>query len=259
MKIQDYNKAMNEIHVNQETLVRKIQEKQVSGQTQRIFFTGLRTVLAVVLALVLFAGALFKFSPMPQKDSFTILAYAAGSDGILLSEEPVDILYDSRPKYLFSSEGTGEVNYQLWFRCEGDHIESITYRCSDEPITRSDLSRVPCYFVENRTVSIEERKECENQDNFLKSMTDTESGSSDIVQLIGNEYTVPYQKQDTPNSAIEVRCTTEKGSDDFLTAHAEPFTIEIIQTLTDGSTRTSTLLLTPLENAFDGLEIHILN
>ena len=265
MNIQNYKDAMNELSPDKQKLYTRIQEK-VSDRSVKYLFKGPRPALAFALALCLLAGCLLIPALPGQEKSLTIMACAAGSKSIPLSEEPTFVYCQSDIQFAVTHADSdhGVVNYNLGFQCEGDGILQITYRCQDEPVTPNNRADASCYFVYNLTVPVEEKESYMKREDFLQSLQPSGSPDCEMVFLIGNEYTVPYDRQDTEIFGIEIPVTTTLHLDDtasitYETAAMEPITIEVILTMEDGSTQTKELRLTPAENdAMDGLNIQLL-
>lgn len=256
MKIQDYNKTMDQIHADQ----KKLMEAVLKSSPAQTHFRP-QAVLAAALAVVLLACTILNLPLSGGKDSFTITVHAAGNDSIQLTEEPAWIQYNSDMEYAVSGpeDNWGILNYNLWFNCEGKDISSITYRCADTVITKDNYDKYPCYFVKNLTVPAAER---DNYD-FFRSTTSLADGISHLVLLVGNEYTVSYDTQKNQNLGIEIRAVKTKEIPEESSVYsiflAEPFDIDVILNMTDGSTQIKTLKLTPMENALDGLSIQIID
>lgn len=274
MKIQDYNNTMDQIHADHNKLMEAVFKRQntcntASPPTTATAQTALyphillrpQTVLAAALAVLLLSVNILRLPLSDQKGSFTITVYAAGNDSIQLTDEPAWIRYNSDMEFAVSGpeDNWGIINYNLRFYCEGEGISSITYRCADTVITKDNYAKYPCYFVKNLTVPAAERK---NYD-FFRSTTSTADGISHLVLLVGNEYTVSYDAQESQNLGIEIRvvkvkeiCETASSYSAFL---AEPFTIDVILNMPDGNTKIKTLKLTPMENALDGFGIQVID
>lgn len=256
MKMEDYNRAMDEIHANQQTILKKLTDEPGVNRPATSAFKNPRMILAAALAVFLLAGTLLKL-PLPgQETPFSITVHAAGTDSLLLSTEPVIVQHTAAPQFqaLAAADGKGIVNYQLWFQCEGENIAAITYRCSDTPVDRNNYSEASHYFVADWTVPVEERGQYDYI-RSLQSSADQAEGICQLVELIGNEYTVSYEEQDQKNLGIELQVTTADSPDPI--AKAEAFTIDVILTFTDGHTQTVALYLEPMEDAFDGILIQV--
>lgn len=249
MNLNDYIKTMDEIHVDQEKLIKKIQEKNSFGQPYKRR-PALPRLAAAVLVFALLAAILCKPSLPGQKEGFSITVHAAESESTLLPGEETSIHYTASPLYEFVDTDTqkGMINYNLWLECTGEGIASVTYRCLDTPVKKEEIGNVPCYFVRNKTIPSAELA----QYDYIRSLQPSGEDVCHIVQLVGNEYTVPYEDQAGQCTGIEFPITKDGEN-----AKAEPFTIDVLITLNDGSTQYLKLLLTPMADAFSDLKIEL--
>lgn len=265
MKIEDYNKAMDEIHADRPALMKKLLNESCPAQTGSTF-PKYRAAIAAVLALFLLVGGILRLPVAGADDVFTITARAAGTgESIPLSTEPVFIQPTADAQFQLTWETQATVNYQLGLQCEGENIAQITYRCSDSEITRDNFGQAPRYFVANHIVPAEEY---DQYDYVRRLQYTTEQGEGEevchLVELIGNECTVSYEAQDSLNLGIELNARTEPGPDydtdgfPINITKAEPFTIDVILTFTDSTTQTKMLYLEPMEDAFEGISIRVM-
>ncbi len=249
MNLNDYIKVMDDIHADQEKLIKDIHEEHSPAQSIRRRHT-LPHLAAAVLILALLSAVLWSPSIPGQKEGFSITVHAAESESTLLPGEEASIRYTAEPLYKMASSDTekGCINYDLWLECTGEGIESITYRCLDMPVRKEDLGDVPCYFVLNKTIPADELA----QYDYIRSLKPSNEDICHIVQLVGNEYTVPYEAQADQCTGIEFWFTKDGEN-----AIAEPFSIDVLVSLKDGNTQSLKLLLTPMADAFSGLKIEL--
>lgn len=265
MKIQDYKNAMNEWSIDKTKLFVRVKEQADSAAPRQPVISP-RPALAAVLALCLVMGLLLSPVRSDPKTGFTIRACASGKELLLLEEKPVflDCHSDIQFAVTHAESGWGVANYNIWFSCEGDGIQEITYRCQEAPVTMDNLKDASCYFVRNLTVPVEEKAQYRDQENFLRSLQPSDSDECELVLLLGSEYTVPYDRQETSDIGIELPVTAVAQADDtaavtYETASVDPITIDVILTMEDGSTQIRSLLLSPVEeDALSGLKLQLL-
>lgn len=244
MNINKYKSAMEEIDIDthkirsgfENTLYQKNKDKNISH------LAIVKKPLLICIASFLLIAVLISTNLLTDGNSsdFSLTVYASDVNKELdLSDTSVTLSASNQ----FNMQGitnneTGTVNFDLKLKCEGNNIESITYKLSDEIITKENRGRSVAWFVENDSFLIsdslvksdkspfETYKEDENVYEIYRDDT-----KYYLTRMVGSAYSVDYENQQNKNYAIAISFQKDNKGD-FI---AEDFTITVTISLNDGS------------------------
>lgn len=256
MNLNEYKNAMSEIKVNTEEVEASIHRKMNHGVKERV--KRLVPAFAAIMVMVIIFAFWYEIPSNSPAISMTV--YAAEQE-VPLTKEFVMISANANP--FFGSSSIDEngnyydskMNYNINFKCEGEDIETITYICSDQEITRGNMS-VAAYYVENITMPLEEYKKYREfeDEQFLCGFYGEGEANANITKLIGSSYTVNYEEQRNIQYGLVVVASVD-GEGDYI---MEDLTLRVEIQLKDGSVVEKKILLDFGETGFSEIGIRIL-
>lgn len=254
MNMDQYKKSMSEIKVNKFTPEELIKKKNLKVKKFRF------VKLIPVLCGIIFAVSLLDFNR--KSPDISINVYAAEKETTLTNDF---INFDLNAIPLIGSSNLDEqgkmynsfVNYNINFICEGENIESITYTCTDQAVTRGNKWKADAYYVENLTIPAEEYENhnWKSYDGFISGYRFGDEANAVVTKLIGNSYTVTYQNQTEKQYGLVMAATTDEEGNYLVKA----LTVKIDITMTDGSLVHKEILIKPSDDdAFSKFQIRVL-
>jgi hypothetical protein len=239
---------MDEIHIKKYEL-----EDLLSKRNENLRCVSRRKF---VLAFILIGIILINIIPS-SRPQITITAYAAENEVMLsnkfaefdLSAQPLDGgLYDDKNAYM---------NYNIYFKCEGENIKSITYTCTDKAVTLNNRRSASAYYVQNMTMTVDEYKENNQYEDLIYSYYTTKLNLARIVRLIGNSYSVPYENQSDIQYGLILAATYEKVNN-YYNYYINDTIIKVDILFNDGSEQHKKILIKSDGNASNSIKIRIL-
>jgi len=250
MNISQYKKSMDEINVKKykaEDLIDKNKIKLRPGKW-RIYAP------AYIIIGILFCN-LILFHNMPGHSSNVIITAYAAEKEIQLTNDFVDFNIDIAPVNGGTSNGKdGYLNSNIYFKCEGQDIKSITYTCSDQMADRSNWDTAPAYYVENMIIPIEEYSSRLQDDDCIYGYYAPGEGTANITKIIGNSYTVTYEEQNNKQYGLIIAASI----DDANHYHINDTLIKIDIHFNNGSTQHKKLIIKSGKDAFSGIQLRML-
>ena len=236
MDINQYNNSMDEINAKSYEIKKLLNKRNKKQKRER----RRRYVFAFILIGILLINIL------PSNSSkIAITAYAA-EDEVLLSKKFTEFhldarlsdggLYDDKNAYL---------NYNVYFKCEGENIKSITYTCSDKEVNINNRKSASAYYVENKTMTVDEYKKNNQYEDMIYSYYALEMDMARIVRLIGNSYSVAYQEQNDIQYGLILAATYEETSS-YYNYHINDTIIKVNILFNDGSVQHRKILIKSL-------------
>ena len=246
MNIHEYKKAAQEIHVNtdkikyrfEKTLYRKSKDKN-KFNLANVKKPLLMCIASFILIFIIISANLLTGG---NASNFSITVYASDvNNEFILSDTPITLTTSNQ----FNMQGItnneiGTINFNLNLKCEGDNIESITYKLSDKIISINNRGGAVAWFAENDSYIIS------SSSKSIKDESVYESYSYDnkcfVTKMIGNAYSVDYDNQNNKNYALVISLyKNNKG--DFI---AKDFTITVIISLNNGTSLKRYILVHPI-------------
>lgn len=258
MKLSEYKEAMEEIKFDSTNLGESFQNKRKS----QMIIKRKKAAAALAMAAVLIVCMLFTQDFKDVEPAISVTVYAAEKEGVQLTKDFVDIKMNANMnygEYSVDSDGKAvnpEVNYNIYVKCEGQDIESITYSTTDKEITRNNLGSTSAYYVENLTMPVGEYKKTnwQKDETFLSGFYGVYENEASVTKLIGNSYTVTYENQMNKQYGLVVNSTVDEESK----FHFEDFSIKVNITLKDGSSFQKELIVHAGDNAETEIEMKLL-
>ena len=248
MDINQYNNSMDEISVKKYEMEELLNKRNKARKKE----DKRRYVLAFILIGILLINILPGSNP-----KITITAYAA-EDEVLLSKKFVEFdlkaqlsdggLYDDNNAYM---------NYNIYFKCEGQNIKSITYTCSDKEVNLNNRKSASAYYVENMTMTVDEYKKNNQYEDIIYSYYVLEMDMARIVRLVGNSYSVAYEDQSNIQYGLILAATYEK-TNNYYNYHINDTIIKVDILFHDGSVQHRKILIKSDGNASNSIKIRIL-
>ncbi|MBP1756960.1 MAG: hypothetical protein H6Q59_3358 [Firmicutes bacterium] len=262
MNLDDYREAMKEIPVDTTELEAKLYERIKTRDKINNKNKVKRTVPALAMAFVLLISFFIWNSNLFVIPDITMKVYAAEQEIVSLSKEFVTINSLAQPfygGYTVDPDGSfsdANITYNIHLLCEGEGIDTITYSCSEEKITRNNRSGAKAYYVENVTLPVEEYNNSakDRGDDFICGFYGEGEATATIIRMIGSSYTVAYNNQENINYGLVVAATVEKERE----FHCEDLLLTAKINMTDGSVITKKLLVAFGEDAFHEVQIKII-
>ncbi len=258
MNINEYKEAMEEISVSSievEAALQKKMNKDNEIKTKRTI--PVYTIMAILLIAFVFANDI-----LVNKPEISITVYAAETGEIPLTNEFANFKVNATPISASSTidkQGNYQdstVNYNIWFKCEGQDIKAITYNCSDRDITRGNRSKASAYYVENITMPVEEYKhyDWKKDDTIISGWYGIGETEAQVTKMIGSSYTVSYDQQMNKQYGLVIAATVDEEGNYTV----EDTTIKVTIEMQDGSIQKKQLLVHPGKNALLEVDIRIL-
>jgi hypothetical protein len=188
-----------------------------------------------------------------HNSNITIKAFAAENE-IQLSKDLISFKLNAVPINGAIDSVHSYINYNLYFKCEGENIKTITYTCSDQKINRYNRSTANAYYVENISVPVDDFSKEIKADNCIYGGYGEGEDLASITKLIGNTYTVDYHNQADKQYGIVLAATVdEKGT---YKVYSTKIKVDI--TLKDGSIQHKDLQIISSEDVFSEIQMRIL-
>ena len=248
MDINQYNKSMDEISVKKYDIedLENIRSKTLRKEHIKKY------VLPVILIGILFINILPSNHP-----KITITAYAAENE-VQLTKKFTEFDLSAMPSDGGNYDDTnGYINFNIYFKCEGQDIKSITYTCSDRTVNRNNRRSALAYYVENMTVPQNEYNTYIKDTSFLYGGYGIGEDTARIVRLIGNAYTVTYEDQSDVQYGLILAATIEKINN-FHYYYIKDTIIKVDILFNDGTIQHEKILFKSDGNAFNSVQIRIL-
>lgn len=245
MNMEEYKKAMQEVHINTDVVKSRFEETKVKNINKSLCYKKSAFVLAMSVILVVIVPILNSFKTESIPD-ITLKVYASDlNKERVLSSIPVTLSTLHQPNLqAITNKGerneTGSINYNLSFQCVGENIKNITYKLSDKEITRENRGDVVAWFAENYSHSVRNFN-YENEKSNYRIIQ--ENDNLIVTKMIGSSYTVDYENQNNKQYLLEINL----NSDDKGNLTAENFIINVIITMNNGKILEKQILVNPLE------------
>lgn len=263
MDIKQYNQTMNKININSnEVSTRFFNETIIVNNTPKHKFSYLvnKRTIKLAISLLLIVTLLFGSELLPKSlPEITITAHAEGiHQGTILTEEIMSISTDSKFTIQSSTEMSGSSYFDLTFICEGESINYITYKVSDQIITADNRYNYDAWFVENITSDTYQTLNYELGEYEGTGF----NGEYSKIKMIGSSYTIPYVDQTSNSYMLSVNLNI----DELGKYNPSPFVVTVMITLENQEIITKELLITPIINSLidnyqviDQLDIQLIN
>jgi hypothetical protein len=261
MNLDDYREAMKEIPVVTELEEKlyeriKIRDKINNKNKMKRAIPAFATVFVLLISFFIWNSNPFVIPTITMK------VYAAEQGIVNLSKDFVTIASLAQPfygGYAVGPDGSisdANITYNIHLLVEGEGVDSITYSCSEEEITRDNRSGAKAYYVENITLPVEEYKNSakDRGEDFICGFYGEGEATATIIRMIGSSYTVDYNDQENINYGLVVAATIEKERE----FHCEDLQLTASINMTDGSVITKKLLVVFGEDAFHEVQIKII-
>jgi hypothetical protein len=239
---------MNELSTTKYTFDELLVKKHKRRTTTRVTRYSLSFALcAVVIA------SLFLYNTLSGHNiAITVTAYAA-ENTVELSNKFVDFELSAMPVDGSANDYNCYINYNLFFRCEGQDIKSITYTCSDQEVTRNNRAGASAYYVENMILPLNEYSNQMQENDFLYGYYAPGEDTAHMTRLIGNSYTVSYEDQNTIQYGLIIAAT----SDHSFQYSIEETVITLDIYFNDGSVQRKEIIIKSSQDAFSDIQIRI--
>jgi hypothetical protein len=264
MNIREYKKAMDEISVNTNTIKDKVKdsvrnEKYLALRYKKII---LACITAIAILLVPTVSRILNVESIPD---ITLTVLANSGEAETLSDEPVVLTpyyQENMLQYSKFDNGLkkGSINFNLNFQCEGETIKEITYKLSDQTITRENRNEFTAWFAENQIYNSSSDAQNNKDKTTYRIVGDFKNQRHEVTKMIGSYYTVSYGNQNSKQYALEINLT----QDETGKLNCEKFTINVIIVLEDESTIEKQIVVQPFitETSDDTsceIKMHLLN
>lgn len=241
MNINQYKSSMESIYVKKLTINELLDKKD---NTIKLKVKSLTYALLGVLIIF--------FVSQSKKPEIIITAYAAEKE-IQLTDKFIDIKLNSKPIYgQADQDNSCFINFDLYFKCEGQNIESISYTCSDQIISMDNYESAKAYYVENLIIPASEYKYYINANNFIYGYHMPGDNSANITKLIGETYSVNYEDQNNQYNLIIAGVVDNAGI-----FHINDTTIKIAVKLIDGTIKYKNLIIKSEKDVLSDIQIRI--
>lgn len=248
MNTSQYKISMDELKVR-----RYSYEELLSNHDKRIRCATLKrssfacAFIALLIIIIVMCEPLFNHN-IPV----TITAYAAENE-VELSKDFVNFDLSARPLNGGSSYNDCYVNFNIYFKCEGEGIASITYTCYDQEVNRNNRSSAPAYYAENKIIPLEEYNDIIHGESFLYGYYVPGENTANVTTLIGGSYTVSYENQNDIQYGLVISATDD---------HAYHYSIEdtVIKLdilFMDGSVQHRKIIIKASPDAFNDVQLRI--
>ena len=195
-------------------------------------------------------GILVMYNIFPlHSPSFTITAYGAENE-MQLTNSYANFNVDVMPMDGGINNGIGYVNSNIYFKCEGKDIKSITYTCSDQVINKNNRYNAVAYYVENMIIPRNKFNEYSKNNNFIYGSYTPGEDTANITNIIGNSYSVNYENQNNKQYGLVIAATVDNTG----CLKIKDATIKIDVHFTDGSIHHKNVIL---KSGKDFLDIQI--
>jgi len=251
MNIDEYQKAVKEIHVDTDKIKTRFENELYDKSKDKlnpIFFRRpvFLCFMSLVLILVLVSTNLLS---QGNTSNFSITVYASDKNNeFILSDTPVTLSASTQ----FNMDGitngeTSVVNFDLNLKCKGENIKKITYQLSDKEITKENMEDAIAWFAEN--VSYVAGSDLRNRND--KSIYEYYSSGNQcfLTKMIGNAYSVDYENQNDKNYALVISLYKNKKGN-FT---AKDFTITVNISLNDGKSLEEQIVVHPLVGSISSM------
>jgi len=201
MNINEYKKSLDLINVKKFTT-----EELMNRNNKKI--THKKMIKFTFAYILIGFFVLYNIFPL-QRPRFTITAYAAENE-IQLTNSFVNCNVNVRPLDGGTDNGKdGYVNSNIYFKCEGKDINSITYTCSDQVVNVNNRKSAAAYYVENMIIPRNEYNEHIKDNNFIYGYYAPGGDTANITNLIGNSYSVNYEDQNNKQYGLVIAATVD--------------------------------------------------
>ena len=143
MNINQYKNTLDTISLKQYSIeeLQKIMKNKRKKKQKIIVMMICIMLLSVIITPKLFV----------KNESYIISVYASNGSETNLSNELKKIDINTEAKYASTLDDMKEsdLNINIFFGIEGENIKTVTFKCSDNEITRNNLSKEQVYFIEN--------------------------------------------------------------------------------------------------------------
>ena len=194
-------------------------------------------------------------------DDLTILVYAADGEQLALTEELAKYeLNLSTRSALFDETNIGIANMKLFFKFEGEGIDTITISCGNDEITRYDLGKVNAYFIKFTEMDYEAYRENALEINSSDDFLQCEFGEEivTITTLIGNSFTMKYDEQDSQQNGLSMRMKAVKDADSDYVFSTEETILDVKIKYNSGKTKEKKIKIMASDDILSGIEIGLL-
>ncbi len=250
MNISQYKKSMNEIDVRKFS-----SEELISENSKKLKRAKIKKITLVNLFIGIVFLNLIWFNILPSQNSrITFTAYGA-VDEMQLSNRFVDFNTTISPMNGgINNDKSGYVNSNIYFRCEGEDIEFITYTSSDQIVDQSNWKGATAYYVENMVIPLSEYNSRINEDDFIYGYYVPGEDTANITKVIGSSYSVNYEDQNDKQYGLILAATVDQTG----ILQINDAIIKIDVHFYDGSVQHKKMLIRSGQDGFSRIQLKIL-